>query len=479
MSEAIPHWLTKQAGLSAAESAIELPDGKVITFSDLSAFSMEYAKKLATVGVRDGTHVGILSANCLEMAYVIHALSYLGAVGVLLNTRLTDKELEFQLEDAEVDVLIVDEEQSVRKLQVDKSFTYDEIQNHPAMPNLVLKQELDLDAPFTIMYTSGTTGLPKGVVHTYGNYWWSAIASALNLGLDKEDKWLISLPLFHVSGMSTLLKSVIYGMPIYLMRKFDEGLVHEAIMHKQVTIVSVVTLMLQRLTDRLGEERYPDHLRCFLLGGGPAPKVLLEKAKTKGIPVFQSYGMTETTSQIATLSPKDALEYIGSAGQALLPAWIKIDDPGPDGVGEIVVKGPMVTKGYYKNENANKEAFQDGWLHTGDLGYLDEKGYLYVVDRRNDLIISGGENIYPSEIENALLKIPAIKEAGVTRMEDEIWGYVPVAYVVLQSPISEKEIIEHLKEHLAKYKIPKKITVVDQLPRNAANKLMRNKLKGL
>ena len=479
MGEMIPHWLTKQSQLSPKRSAIELVNGESITFQELEERSKQFAGRLAALGVDKGQHIGVLSSNSLEMVYTIHALSYLGAVAVMLNIRLTDGELNFQLNDAEVEFLITDQEQTQRNLNVAQMVTYKEIAEQDQAETRNFREDIHLDDAFTIMYTSGTTGQPKGVVHTYGNYWWSCIASALNLGLHHNDKWLISLPLFHVSGMSTLMKSAIYGMPIYLMKKFDETKVHEAIMHDNITIVSVVTVMLQRLMEKLGEDRYPETMRCFLLGGGPAPRILLEKAKAKSIPVFQSYGMTETTSQIATLSAEDALTHIGSAGQALLPAQIKIAEPAEDGVGEIIVKGPMVTKGYYKNEEANEESFQNGWLYTGDLGYLDDGGYLYVVDRRTDLIISGGENIYPSEIENALLKIPAIKEAGVTRMEDEMWGHVPVAYVVLQEPITEEEIIEALHDYLAKYKIPKKIHFVDSLPRNAANKLMRNKLREL
>lgn len=189
--------------------------------------------------------------------------------------------------------------------------------------------------------------------------------------------------------------------------------------------------------------------------------------------------MTETTSQIATLSAKDALVKIGSAGKPLLPADLKIINPDKDDVGEIIVKGPMVTKGYFKNEAANKQKIIDGWLHTGDLGYLDEAGYLYVVDRRTDLIISGGENIYPSEIENALVKIPQIKEAGVVGVADDTWGEVPVAYVVLHEPISKTDILQKLSKQLAKYKLPKKIKFIDEMPRNASNKLVRKKLKEL
>lgn len=160
-------------------------------------------------------------------------------------------------------------------------------------------------------------------------------------------------------------------------------------MSKGITIVSVVTVMVQKLLNELGNNRYPNTLRCMLLGGGPAPKPLLEKAKEKGIPVFQSYGMTETSSQIVTLSPQDALKKLGSAGKALFPAQLRIDGGNEDSIGEIIVKGPMVTKGYYRNEEANKKSFHNGWLRTGDMGYLDDDGFLYVVDRRKDLIISG------------------------------------------------------------------------------------------
>ncbi len=478
MAEIIPHWLSKQADLAPNHLALEFPDGEEITFRKLQLNSESYAKRLATLGVKPGMRIGILSSNELEMVYTIHALSYLGAIGVLLNTRLTDEEIQYQLQNAEVSLLITDNKEKKRCLKIKGQYRFFDLQTI-AEADIELVQELNLDDIFTIIYTSGTTGFPKGVMHTYGNHWWNAISSALNLGIDKADKWLISLPLFHVSGLSTLMKSVIYGMPIYLMEKFDEKQVHEAILKKDITIVSVVTVMIQRLMEKMGNERYPEKLRCFLLGGGPAPQALLERAKEKAIPVFQSYGMTETASQIAALNPNDALNKLGSAGKPLFPAQLKIEKPGMDGIGEIVVKGPTVTMGYYNNSKANKESISEGWFKTGDLGYIDQDGYLYVVDRRTDLIISGGENIYPTEIENALMKMPEVKEAGVTKMEDEIWGQIPVAYVVTNKKVTEIEILSFLKQHLAAYKLPKKVYFIDQLPRNVANKLVRNKLQNI
>lgn len=478
MSEVIPHWLTKQAGLAPEQTAIEYVNGNTMSFLELKETSQRFARQLAHIGVQKGSHVGILSNNNAAMVIALHALSYLGAVSVMLNTRLTGEELNYQLNDAEVslvltsDKLINDIEQMNLSVSV-KTFT--EITGLPES-DVKLMTELYLDDPFTIIYTSGTTGFPKGVIHTYGNHWWSAIGSALNLGLSAGDKWLATLPIFHVSGLSIFMKSVIYGMPVYLLEKFDEMVVHDAIMSRGVTIVSVVTVMLQRLVKLIGGERYPDAFRCMLLGGGPAPKPLLEKAKARNIPVFQSYGMTETSSQIVTLSPKDALNKIGSAGKALFPAQLQVAHPTDDPVGEIFVKGPMVTKAYFKKAEVTKKTIQDGWLATGDLGYLDEGGFLYIVDRRKDLIISGGENVYPTEVESVLSGMEQIDEVGVVGKVDEEWGQIPVAFVVADGQVTGQEIIQYAQNYLATYKLPKHIYFVDSLPRNASNKLVRTEL---
>jgi O-succinylbenzoic acid--CoA ligase len=240
--------------------------------------------------------------------------------------------------------------------------------------------------------------------------------------------------------------------------------------------------MLQQLLDELDEKTYPGTFRCMLAGGGPIPLPILKECERKRIPVFQTYGMTETCSQIVTLSPESALLKIGSAGKALFSCQVKIvDDENMDApaghAGEIVVKGPNVTPGYFHNKEATAKAIKDGWLHTGDIGYLDEDGFLYVLDRRSDLIISGGENVYPAEIEAVLLAHPSIVDAGVAAMEDDRWGQVPVAYVVLKDlDVSEEEILNFVSKRLAKYKVPRRMVKVPELPRNAANKLVRRKL---
>lgn len=480
MAETIPHWLYKQAYLSPSHPAIELENGDVITFKQLHEASTTFARKLSTLGIEKGDHIGVFSTNQVSMIVAIHALSYLGAVSVLLNIRLTKPELDYQIKDGDVKLILVsdDLETHAKLMQFAVStISFSEVSTL-AEKDISLRTEISLQDPYSIMYTSGTTGFPKGVVHTFGNHYWSAMGSALNLGLHQNDKWLSVLPMFHIGGLSIYIRSVIYGMPVYLLEKFDEAAFQKAVMEKGVTIASVVTVMVQRLLKYLENEKYPDTFRCMLLGGGAAPKSLLEKAKAHNIPVFQSYGMTETASQIVTLSPDDALKQFGSSGKPLFPAQLKIVNPAADGIGEIFVKGPMVTRGYYNKPEANQEAFHGDWLATGDLGYL-ENGFLYVVERRKDLIISGGENIYPTEIEHVMSSIKEIREVGVVGVPHEEWGQVPVAFVVRETPISPEQILNDLKQRLASYKLPKQIFFVDELPRNASNKLMRRKLLDL
>src|SRR5690625_532740 len=479
MSEVIPHWLTKQATLRPEKVAIETDDGTCITFIELQDMSMSYAKKLAHIGVRRGDRVGVLSMNHIDMVVTIHALSYLGAVVVLLNTRLTEKELSYQITHADIVLLLVCN--VVKERFPENAFSvmtnsFQEINVLQEAPQ-VLQTELCLDDPFTIMYTSGTTGRPKGVVHTYGNHWWSAIGSALNLGIHDTDKWLTTLPIFHVGGLSVFLKSVIYGMPVYFIKKFSERNVIQAIMNEGVTIASVVTVMVQRVINMLDHVIFPETFRCMLLGGGPAPKSLLSQAAEKNIPIYQSYGLTETSYQIATIQPQDARRKIGSAGKALTPAQLKISEPDILGIGEIVVKGPMVTSGYFKDPESSRKAIQHGWLSTGDLGYVDTDGFLYVVDRRTDLIISGGENVYPTEIENIISEMDLVEEVGVVGKDHPTWGEVPIAVIVPRTrSLTSEQVLQYVADKLAPFKVPKEVYFASHLPRNAANKIVRQKL---
>ncbi|TYR82047.1 o-succinylbenzoate--CoA ligase [Priestia megaterium] len=476
----LPNWLKQRATLTPNRIAIET-DRESLTFLELHQRVARMARKLANYGVKSKDTVAVFMRNSVHYVEIIHALAYLGAKGLLVNTRLTNQEINYQVKDASVSLLISDESIMNRSLHMDVAHvTLSELVDFN-QKDVQFRDEFRLDEAYTIMYTSGTTGSPKGVLQTYGNHWWSATGAALNLGLYEQDCWLIAVPLFHISGFSILMRSVIYGMKVILHEKFDPTAVNDAIEKKGVTIVSVVTSMLTAMIEKLDHRTYPHSFRCMLLGGGPAPLTLLNHCVNKGIPVYQTYGMTETASQFVTLSSEDSLRKIGSAGKPLFPCQLKIVDKQGKVVragqpGEIIVKGPNVTPGYFNKPKETKGAIKKGWFYTGDIGQLDHEGFLYVLDRRSDLIISGGENIYPAEIENVLLKHPAVKEAGVTGMKHEKWGQVPIAFVVITKQVSADELRHHSEQLLARYKVPLRFTVVDKLPRTASNKIIRKKL---
>ncbi|PTM57846.1 o-succinylbenzoate--CoA ligase [Desmospora activa] len=484
----MPHWLTKRAFLTPEREAIS--DGyRMWTFQELHERAEALAQKLAGFGVKSGDRVALLLYNHMEYAAFIHGLSFLGAVAVPLNTRLAPVEWAWQVTDAEAKVWVFDESfaQTVQAITLEtKTLCLSRAEVEAASASggeTSLLERIQMDDPATIMYTSGTTGRPKGVILTYGNHWWSAIGSVLNLGLQTDDKWLACVPLFHMSGLSILMRNVIYGIAVEVQAQFDPAEANRAICERHVTLISVVSNMATRMLDELGEHVYPDRFRCMLMGGGPAPRPLLERCKAKGVPVFQTYGMTETASQSVTLAPEDSLAKLGSAGKPLFPGELSIREgerelsPGEEG--EIAVRGPHVTPGYWRRPEATQQAIQEGWLYTGDIGYVDQDGYLYVLDRRSDLILSGGENVYPAEVEAALLSHPAVAEAGVVGEPHDRWGEVPVAFVVLRAgeELVEEVLIQHCRERLARYKVPVRIIQTNHLPRNASNKLLRRKLK--
>lgn len=460
------NWLQKRVRLSPNETALVF-EGKEETFAEINEAVEQLAGKLFSRGIRKDEMVAILGKNDRMTFLLIHALQQLGAVTLFLNNRLTKKELAFQLANAKVkQVFFAD---TFAEKVVD-GISYTELQHTNYLkPELLETWELSRVA--SVMYTSGTTGKPKGVMQTYENHWWSAVASALNLGLTEKDSWLCAVPIFHISGLSIMMRSVIYGIPVYLEEHFDEEKITQLLESGKVSTISVVTSMLERLLKIHGGSYHPN-LRTVLLGGGPASEAVLAICKQRNIPLVQSFGMTETASQIVTLPPKDALTKIGSSGKALFPAEVKIADDG-----EILLKGPSITPGYLHNETATKAAFADGWFKTGDIGYLDEEGFLFVLERRSDLIISGGENIYPTEIEHVIATYEAVKEVAVVGKHDDKWGSVPVAFIIAEQAFDEAELRAICQTNLASFKIPKQITIVETLPKTASGKIQRNKLK--
>ncbi|MBM4762660.1 o-succinylbenzoate--CoA ligase [Bacillus sp. B15-48] len=481
----IPNWLEKRAEITPKRTAL-IFENQSYTFEQIFQLSSKVARQLTMMGIKKGTMTAVLLSNHVDSVVILYALQMLGSKTVILNNRLTLEELKWQIDDSRASYVVTEKDLSfkLKSELIDQQVVEKEVLFLLPEGEVKLQADYDLNEITTIMYTSGTTGKPKGVIQTYGNHWWSATASALNLGLSEEDCWLCSVPIFHISGYSILMRSLIYGMPVVLHKGFDVEKVLEEIHIHRVTIMSVVSTMLLRINEELGEKNLPSSFRCMLLGGGPAPISLLQSCKSKGIPVFQSYGMTETASQFATLSPEYSFTKLGSAGKPLFPNQIKVVDENKQELprtreGEIIVKGPNVTIGYLHREDATKKAIYDGWLHTGDIGYLDEEGFLYVLDRRADLIISGGENVYPAEIEGALLSHPNVLDAGVIGVKDEIWGQIPIAFIVKRenTPTTEKDFIDYCQQKLAKYKVPKTVYFIKELPRNASKKLLRRELR--
>lgn len=553
--QTMPDWLAHRARALGHRLAVVCGEQRW-TYRELDRRATRVARRLAHLGVRAGDRVALLLPNGAAFVELVHGISRLGAVLVPLNLRLAPPELAWQLADAGVRLLVYAEATAeVAKAALNLwagpqagPATLDEwpgplappaavaaeaLEEVPEAEGVALRERIELDEVHSIIYTSGTTGRPKGALLTYGNYWWSAVGSALNLGVQAEDRWLACLPLFHVGGLSILLRSVIYGTAAVVHPRFDAEEANRAIDEEGITLASVVSTMLARMLRVRGERPYPPTLRAVLVGGGPVPKPLLEQAARLGMPVVQTYGLTEAASQVTTLAPEDALRRLGSAGQPLLPTEVRIERDGrpaaPGEPGEILVRGPTVTPGYLNRPDATERALRDGWLHTGDVGYLDEEGFLYVLDRREDLIVSGGENVYPAEVEAVLLAHPAVEEAGVVGAPDPEWGQVPVAAVKLRteyrrqvggkrqegghllgaggpaaarpradgsdgaapgnagpgSPLGlscrqlEEELKAFCRQRLAGYKVPRRIHFVEALPRNAAGKLMRHQLRAL
>lgn len=490
----LPDWLAHRAATTPARAAL-VASGRTWSFAELDAAATRMARQLATLGASAGDRVAMLLHNGADAAVLAHAARRLGAVLVPLNVRLSEDEIAWQIADADVRVLVLEkrtatlverarrERPALSVISIDGTERLDDV----AERDVRLRAALDANDTLAIIYTSGTTGRPKGAMLTVGNFWWSAIGSALNLGTHADDRWLACLPLFHVGGLSIVIRAAIYGIVAVVHDGFDADAVNRAIDDEGVTMISVVAVTLQRMLDAHEERAYPPSLRCVLLGGGPAPRPLLERCAALNVPVVQTYGLTETTSQLATLAPEEALPRLGSAGRPLYPNALRIvradgTEAATDEAGEIQARGPVVMAGYANQPDATARAMTDGWLRTGDVGRVDADGYLYVLDRRDDLIITGGENVYPAEVEAALLAHPSVAEAGVIGVSDDTWGQRVVAVVRLTStpvtPDAAESLREHCRSKLAAYKTPREIHVMaEPLPRTASGKLRRAALR--
>ena len=436
-------WLSQRSQSCPDRTAL-LADGAQMTYAELEAEATWVARRLAAHGVRRGSTAALTMHPRREQVVLLHALMKVGAALLPLGPRLTEEERAAVV--AAVDPIIdLDDPGQLTQTEAD-------------MP---LLGEHDMDDICCRVLTSGSTGTPRPIPLSYGNFLWNAVGSGFNLGVLPEDRWLCCLPLSHIAGLGIVMRSVIYGTTAVVHDGFDVDRVGEALERDDITLVSLVATMLTRLLDAGVDLSGP---RAILVGGGPVPEGPLEEAIAKGATVVQTYGLTETCSQVTTLAPADAKRKLGSAGRPLLTTHLRIQD------GEILIQGPTVAPG---------SADADGWLHTGDLGHIDEEGFLYVRDRIDDLIVSGGENVIPAEVEEVLLRHPDVAEAAVIGREDPEWQQAVTAVVVLDngSSLTPDELRRHCADSLAGYKVPKRVELASALPRTPTGKVMRRALR--
>jgi o-succinylbenzoate---CoA ligase len=410
----LENWLTSAARARSDHPAV-VANGRTVTYAELDERATRAARALAARGVRPGDRVRVSHLPGIAFAELLHAVPRLGAVFAPVAPA------------------------------------------NPPQPavgatkaGVRLRTTHDPDAVFTVIHTSGTTGEPKPVELTFGNHAASAAASASALGVDPGDRWLCPLPLHHVGGLGVLVRCAVNHTTAVIHERFDVERVKRTLEAGEVTLASLVPTMLVRL--RESGLRNAPNLRAIALGGGPIPAGLLEWAAEAGIPVTPVYGMTETCSQVVAGSPGRPLE------------GVELDI---GAAGEILVRGPMV---------AASELSADGWLHTGDLGRLDGDGRLHVEGRLKELIVTGGENVAPLEVEQALLAHPAVADAAVTGRPDEEWGEAIVAYVALREPADAEELRAWCRDRLAPHKVPKRVELVEALPRSPGGKLLRARL---
>jgi len=485
------------------------------TFRELDRRVNSLARALRSLGLRKGDRVGILLRNCCEFIEIDFALSKTGIVRVPLNARLTGSDHEYMLNDAEAETLIYGEgfrevvkairprlQRVKRFIEVSEGLSREDrsealdyealIQANPS--DETPQAEIDEEDLHTLFYTSGTTGKPKGAMLTQKS--WANVA--INLLLDygpvtESDVILNTQPLSHGAGFF-VLPYFVRGATNVLIPEFKPSLVFETIEREKVTVLKLVPSMLYQLLDAPEKTRYNlTSLHSIIYGGSPiAVPRLIEALRFFGQKLVQLYGQAEAPMCISTLSKSDhllegspeVLKRLSSAGKPCVNVEVRVvneegKDLRPGEVGEVIVRGYHIMKGYWKLPEATAEVLRDGWVHTGDLGYFDEGGFLFLVDRKRDVIISGAFNIYPKEIEDVIVTHPKVKEAAVIGVPDEKWGEAVKAVVVPKEgvEIDPEEIIEHCRQHLASFKKPKSVDFVKELPRNPYGKVQKTVLR--
>ena len=439
------------------------------TYQDIYSAVVNVATRLQTLS---DTRIAIVSDNSVTMAVYLLAAMLVRKEVLLLNVHLTAGEIENQLCQLHITTVL---HSAKRCGQVPKSVTSMEFES---MESMLHNEEKDIfdwivndNDIAAIMNTSATTGQFKSVPLRWSQIKAHVQASQEVLGRSEQDNWLMVLPLFHVSGLSILMRSLYNGTAMTIMESYDEEQVLQCIHDGRINMMSLVPTILKNLEPRITHHQ----LRVILLGGEFIPRPLVDACVEKQLPIYKTYGMTETFSQSVTMPVLLNLNKLDSVGKPLPGMTVHIVNPDVDGVGEIHLNGPMVMRGYINREPIH------GDFNTDDMGYVDEDGFLYILNRRTDLIISGGENIYPKEIEDTVYAMQGVKECAVIPVADTKWGQVPALFVAFDDidalGTDLKMIVrDYISSKLAKYKVPKYITIMDALPRNGTGKIMRKSL---
>jgi fatty-acyl-CoA synthase len=481
----IGRWLSDRARNTPERVAIDFGDARW-TYAGLARRSSRMAAALADRGVARGDRVATLTANSPEHVALLFACADLGLALQPLNWRLTPSELRYQLDDAEPALLVVESEHGALAEQADANVarvTFEELEADGAVPDVEVRDE----DPLLLAYTSGTTGKPKGAVLTHANCFWTNLSFDRTSGIADDDVVLQVLPQFHSGGWNVQpLLAWWKGATVVLEPSFDSARALSLIESKRVTTMMGVPATYLFMAEQ------PEFATCDLsslrlavVGGAPMPESLLEIWHARGVGIVQGYGLTEAAPNVLCLPPEDAARKLGFAGKPYPHVDVALRDPESgallDGAatGELVVRGPNVFAGYWRNPKATAAAFADGWLLTGDLAERDDEGHYRIVGRLKDLVISGGENVYPAEVEDVLHAHPAIAEAAVVGVPDERWGEVCVAFVVERPghDLDEAAVLEWCGERLARFKVPRSVRFVEALPRSGMDKVLKDELR--
>ncbi|MBM4463097.1 MAG: long-chain-fatty-acid--CoA ligase [Chloroflexi bacterium] len=491
-------------------------EGKRYTFSQINERSNRLANALAKLGIKKGNMVAILQVNCNQYLETYYAVAKLGAILLPLNFRAKEDELTYMLNNSEAAAIFVGDRYvdmvnamrpglntvkhfvSIDKKDAKMLYYGDLLSSSSAEDVVADVKEEDMTI---LMYTAGTTGRPKGVPMTHNSFGIYVLENVDPASPDVEERNLLTVPLYHVAGFQALLAAVYGGRTVIMMRQFEVKEWLEAVQGEKVNRAMLVPTMLKRVID------YPDFgkynvssLRVVTYGAAPMPFEVIKKAieVLPHVRFINAFGQTETASTITMLGPEDHVisgtpeekekklkRLASSIGRAMADVEMKVvDEEGrdlpPGEIGEFVARGPRVMSGYWKDAEKTAKAFtKDGWLRTGDTGYRDEEGYFYLAGRGDDMIIRGGENISPEEVENVLYSHPKIEEAAVIGIPDPDWGQEPRAIVVLKKgqTATAEEIIEHCRQKLSSFKRPRSVVFVNELPRNPMGKVLKRVLR--